>query len=97
MKPRKHADIMKAFADGADIEWKMPHQTTWDEVAVPTWKEGYEYRVKSKPEPKPDWKKYVRIETHKSYICSWEEDLHNPNLRLTFDGETNKLKSAEVL
>jgi len=46
---RKHAELIKAFADGADIEWKMPHQTTWDEIAVPTWNEHYEYRIKQKP------------------------------------------------
>ena len=51
----------------------------------------------AQPEPTPDWEKLVRIETHRRYICSWEEDFHAANLRLTFDGETGKLKSAEVL
>ena len=46
----KHAELIKQWADGADIEWKMPHQTTWDEIAVPTWNEDYQYRIK--PEEK---------------------------------------------
>ena len=56
-----------------------------------------ERQALAQPEPTPDWEKLVRIETHRRYICSWEEDFHAANLRLTFDGETGKLKSAEVL
>lgn len=58
----KHAELIKAWADGADIEWKMPHQTTWDEIAVPTWNDDYEYRIK--PEEK---KPVVR------WMWAWEE------------------------
>jgi len=91
----KHAELIHAWADGAQIQlrWKIDN-ANWEDCD-PAWTDLCEYRIK--PEPKPDWTKLVLIETHKSYICSWEEDRHNANLRLTFDGETGKLKSAEVL
>lgn len=49
-----------------------------------------------KHEPKPDWD--VLISCH-----GYDRDFHrvltpeSANLKLTFDGETGKLKSAEVL
>lgn len=89
----KHADVIIAWANGAQIQCNcMGH---WIDSEDPSWHRCFEYRIK--PEPKPDWTKLVLIETHKSYICRWDEDRHNANLRLTFDGETGKLKSAEVL
>ena len=91
----KHADLIHAWCEGAEIEVKHPSNSSWWDAKPPSWDLDYEYRIK--PEPTPDWEKLVRIETHRRYICSWEEDFHGANLRLTFDGETGKLKSAEVL
>lgn len=104
MKPHKHAEIIKAWADGAAIEvyvndkWHVvPERPTWD---------GEIYRVK--PEPKPDVVAVGILELdvfplnlcklasyHTEFRVSehWEKD----NVRVTFDGETGKLKSAEVL
>jgi len=89
----KHAELIHAWAEGARIQ--TLDSDTWVDVPRPSWGDGITYRIK--PEPKPDWEKLVRIETHRRYICSWEEDFHGANLRLTFDGETGKLKSAEVI
>lgn len=71
MKPHKHAELIKAWADGAEIEWKMPHQTTWDEIAVPTWNEDYQYRIKpEEKKPVVRWK-CVYENTH-GYLCETE-------------------------
>jgi hypothetical protein len=94
----KHAELIKAWADGAKIQVcyiESDGSIYWSNRENPAWDTDRDYRIK--PEPKPDWGKLVRIETHNLYRGSWAEDHHNANLRLTFDGETNKLKSAEVL
>jgi hypothetical protein len=55
--------------------------------------EGSRYRIK--PEPKPD----VMVQFHAvDYQVYWAMYFDRiPNLKLTFDGETGKLKAAEVL
>lgn len=96
--PHKHAEIIKAWADGASIETLS---NGWVEVECPSWYSNREYRIK--PEPKPD----VVL-----YACTWfdnSDNLHclssmltakstsSDNIKLTFDGETNKLIKAEVI
>jgi len=92
MKPHKHAELIKAWADGAEIEG-LNSLGEWVQIWVTTWSEVDEFRIK--PEPKPDTVKAVRVFRDFSHM---EEPIyHNPaNLKLTFDGETGKLKSAEV-
>ena len=53
----KHAEFIKAWADGAEIEWRMPQQTTWYDVHCPLWYEVYEYRIKPEiKQPVVRWK-----------------------------------------
>ena len=99
--PHKHAELIKAWADGAEIE--VYWNGKWEETASPIWNTQAEYRIK--PEPKPDVVHEIKVwvggnarekvvlhmynsETHKA---------HGSNLRLTFDGETGNLKKAEVM
>lgn len=45
-----HADIIKAWADGADIECRYTPNGQWSTSNMPpTWDEAYEYRVKHIP------------------------------------------------
>ena len=96
MKPHKHAELIKAWADGATIECN--DCGVWFYANNPTWQENMEYRIK--PEPKPDVCmsfSVVRVHnqtTQKQISCN---PYQNSNLKLTFDGETGVLKSAEVL
>lgn len=46
----KHAEIIKAWADGADIEVKHPSNGSWWDAKPPLWDLAYEYRIK--PEAK---------------------------------------------
>ena len=93
-QPHKHADLIKAWADGAEIEW-MHSESTWTPVATPTWSYDYEYRIK--PEPMPDFVGYV----HASKSLTWGPAsplrFATANIKVIFDGETGKPKSAEVL
>lgn len=50
-KPREHAELIKAWADGAEIESKHS-DGVWRTAHSPMWVAGYEYRIK--PEPKPE-------------------------------------------
>lgn len=49
-KPHIHAAVIKAWADGADIEWRYDEGDTWKLLAPehPYWQPHYEYRVKPK-------------------------------------------------
>lgn len=87
--PHKHAELIKAWADGAEIEARQGSTTTWVTVKMPRW-DGHEYRIK--PEPKPDVVRYG-IATRWMRKVASDDD----NLELTFDGETGKLKSVEVI
>lgn len=98
----KHAELIKAWADGAIIQYKVGNDRwlyCYDND--PSWSNDTEYRIK--PEPKPDLIKYIGFEdfgsklnefmtNEYSIMCQWEN-----RIKLIFDGETRKLKSAEVI
>ncbi len=101
MKPHKHAELIKAWADGAEIESRIlcTGTWTWGEWRLnetPSWwaVETIEYRIK--PELKPDNNEYYYA--YKNGRIAFVSPANNKiNLKLTFDGETGELKSAEVL
>ena len=86
----KHAEYIRAWADGAQIQVKAPFSKKWEDSECPRFYESYEYRIK--PETKHD----VILEMHMTRFSSTMIYV-DPNLRLTFDGETGELKKAEVL
>jgi hypothetical protein len=92
----KHADLIHAWADGAEIQVYC-NDSTWEDVDYPAWGGGIKYRIK--PEPKPDVVKHFFVESHfwAGIRLSEASQLDTPVLSITFDGETGKLKSAEVL
>jgi hypothetical protein len=93
-KPHIHADAIKAWADGAEIECRQLSGGNWLPVYDPAWSKVSEYRVR--PEPKPDVVMY-------GYACTkgvWRVSIYRgdgDNIKATFDGDTGKLKAAEVL
>ena len=93
--PHKHADVIKAWADGAEVQYQSQIDAAWYSTKAPSFEESYEWRIK--PEPKPDGKVEfsVQLNTGDNEI-DWNFDVI-ANLQLTFDGETGKLKAAEVL
>ena len=44
--PRKHVDIIKAWADGYEVEAYNPERDAWVSTPEPGWFENIEYRVK---------------------------------------------------
>lgn len=96
MKPHKHAELIKAWADGVEIQFKRPEEIKWQDAGHnPSWYDCFEYRIK--PQSKPD----ISYKTNIEYDFGWKwvstTSTKQPNLSLTFDGETGELKSAEVL
>lgn len=92
--PQKHATLIHAWADGAEIEARQGSSTTWVTVDSPTWSIHGTYSIK--PEPKPDVVEtfFAHSEFGRPRLAEhWEK----VNLALTYDGETGKLKAAEVI
>ena len=51
-KPHKHAELIKAWADGAQIECHYKSLNKWYVVNDPAWSGDFEFRVKPKWTPK---------------------------------------------
>lgn len=101
MKPHKHAELIKAWADGAEIQISVSRGELWED-AQPNflvWNDEYQYRIK--PEPKPDVVAKEHIQLHhfqnSPHPTVVGDRTKIPNILFRFDGETGELKSAEVL
>jgi hypothetical protein len=84
-KPRKHSELIKAWADGADVEWYDPGTKKWTPISGPPWREDAEYRIKTTTE----------------FVCHINSDgeiisFDSGNLSLTFNN-LGELISAEVI
>ena len=53
MTPHKHAELIKAWADGAEIECLVQPSNKWELREQPIWSVDATYRIK--PQPKPDY------------------------------------------
>ena len=103
MKPHKHAELIKAWADGAEIEIRRNEHWDWVYANKPDWSEVYEYRIQ--PEPKPDVVKYCLMEIDYGYDAkkfieiSADKNYGNLNkyIRIVWDGNTGLPKEVEIL
>ena len=96
MTPDEIIAVVQAHKEGKEIELqpKGVAPMGWAYTTDPVWDfHHFNYRVR--PEPKPDLIRYAHAWIHPGSEASAPSS--NDNLRLTFDGETGKLKSAEVL
>jgi hypothetical protein len=96
--PHIHAELIKAWADGAEIQMDVSRAEEaaprWADTSLPTWASYVTYRIKPKPTPDVVYKKYVYENDIKQlYMC----DGAGANVKYTFDGETGKLKAVEIL
>lgn len=97
----KHYEIIMAWAEGKKIQLMTGNGwQDWVGKFSPHWNDDMEYRIK--PEPKPDVVVYTKIiadiECAEFLTCDLSlEQSDSDNLKLTFDSETGKLKSAEVI
>jgi hypothetical protein len=64
--PHKHAECIKAWADGAEIEVRSDDYDTWESIEMPTWFNCLEYRIKPQPVITKKYTFYDRIEKYVS-------------------------------
>ena len=103
--PRKHAELIKAWAEGATIEWRSSYDDKWESIGIPSWLDKFEYRVK--PEPKPDIVLYGMLALDEQlgafpyarlqHIGLTPRKIQTDTIKVIFDGETGKLKAVEIL
>jgi hypothetical protein len=89
----KHADLIHAWAEGAEIEIYDTFVNRWNECSYPSFCHDLEYRIK----PKPDVVKHYYKYDDYFQLCYKPDCTDTHDLRCTFDGETGELKSAEVI
>lgn len=63
--PHKHAEVIRAYADGSTIQYKYKADQVWVDTTNPSFLEVNEYRVK--PEPKKYRVALVKSEGFKPY------------------------------
>lgn len=99
----KHAEVLRAIADGKTVQWKS-YKGEWFDALCDTGLNplvGHSFEWRVKPEPKPDVVRYDFV--RKSCFLTLEEARREaPSygggiVRSTFDGETGKLKSVEIV
>lgn len=95
--PRKHAEVIKAWADGAQVQMKSTHYAKWEDVEFPSFSDSLEYRIK--PEPKPDVVRYLALVPNRDgYLFAGTIDQCGlDNVKATFDGETGRLKKLDII
>lgn len=107
--PHIHAEFIKAWADGAEIEYFSKVSNRWCLAITPNWHFDYDFRIK--PEPKPDVVSYTRVigkekwrrpEIRLTSSHNWNESqqpsyCYPANVKFTFDGETGLLKDVSLI
>jgi|LauGreDrversion4_2_1035121.scaffolds.fasta_scaffold873297_1 hypothetical protein len=96
MKPHKHAEVIKAWADGKVIQHDFYGDwVDWQVPDSPSWGEEQNYRIKPTP-IKIDvvMFQHIRLSPRGNILAHPDE---KPNIKYIFDGETRQVKSAEVL
>lgn len=78
--PHKYADVIKAWADGKPIQWRIDEESDWKDFnftntyyRYPGWN-NHEWRIK--PEKKTGW---IFIQTNNSPVRTKSNSVHYPN------------------
>lgn len=73
-QPHKHAALIKAWADGAEIQ-VLNHFNTWETIQIPMWNPMAQYRIKPKPLVKKYLFAFARRDTVSLSTPFWYKDL----------------------
>jgi hypothetical protein len=96
MARHKWSDVIHAFAEGKEIQWRWVMDCgsdgTWYDTNPEFNNESVEFRIK--PEKKPDIISYRYIPSPYGFF---EEAYDTPNVKCTFDGENGVLKFVEMI
>ena len=92
----KHADLIIAWANGAQIQIRDDLDDIWLDTNSPSWVAEYQYRIK--PEPKQDVIYWTRVNKWKDAFTGLTTSAGAlANVEFIFDGETGELKSVRML
>lgn len=106
----KHADVLIAIAEGKIVQYKEKEDICWKDADFSVLENNkdpftfpeLEWRIK--PEPKPDIIKHIHFDAdssdHQLWITDDLEAKHSHwdlHIKVVIEGETGKLKKAEVL
>ena len=98
--PHVHAELIKAWADGAEIQVRclthycFPNDAPWEDFTSldsTAWDPEWEYRIK--PRPKPD----VSIPDQHNIWNPVIKRYVTYEVKYTFDGETGDIKKVEIV
>jgi hypothetical protein len=90
MKRHKHSELIKAWADGAEIQWDYGGDWTW--IKNPEWNVDCNYRIK----PRPDVVNYYNVSTIDGAV-HLHDDCENWDLAIIFEGKAGgKIKDVKV-
>lgn len=96
----KHAEMIKAWADGAKIQFRDSGQ--WWDTDEPSWNLNFKYRIK--PELQEDVVKKFYLESNATLGLRFSEAYSDMDLRgrlgcikCTFSYDTGMLTSVEML
>ena len=79
MEKRKHYDVIVAWANGANIQWRRDRDSAWVDVAgTPIWVPGYEYQIK------PDPLKYRLWQRTDGQILVWTNKMATSQSGVTY-------------
>ena len=71
--PHKHAECIKAWADGKKIQVAVTDKVGWFDTRWPEWRQEHKYRVKPEPIPAGDLLRDCWYETARMSVSySWE-------------------------
>ena len=93
--PHKHAEAIKAWADGHEIERFLETGNYWYTTDFPAWDLAAQYRIKQS-KPKDKAMEALIVLGHHAGPLLYAAAPDEANCVLVFDGTTNKLIRAEV-
>ena len=73
MTPHKHAEVIHAFADGAEIQCQNDDNKLWYSEKNPLFCENFEYRAK--PTPVISWYRVAEVAGSSSRIAVSDKDV----------------------
>jgi hypothetical protein len=97
-KPHKHAEVIKAWADGAMVQLRTDAGMEWTDIKDPSFCEDYQYRIK--PESTPDYSFYAYYdERNAGYLAATpnKDSTWQFQMKIIIDGETHEPKSVELV
>ena len=94
--PHKHAELIKQWADGAEIEYYDSYYAGWFAILKPNWENDIQYRVKPQKSEKDIQIEKLEADFKLSYskvAKSWEDYMQQTHLLTVLANKLQELKS----